>query len=115
MTWSKISSTFIFPIMGRWNSASLVYSMHPWGSPPRPLQEPSEARPGLQLPRCASREGPPTSHHSISQVELFYLPGSRRISLRFLAWHLLGQQMSNRLQDTHDSIEDARTALQEST
>ena len=73
MTWSKISSTFIFPIMGRWNSASLVYSMHPWGSPPRPLQEPSEARPGLQLPRCASREGPPTSHHSISQVELFYL------------------------------------------
>jgi len=48
----------------------------------------------------------------VDTVELFYLPGSRRISLRFLAWHLLGQQMSNRLQDTHDSIEDARTALQ---
>lgn len=48
----------------------------------------------------------------VDTVDLFYLPGSRRISLRFLAWHLLGQQMSNRLQDTHDSIEDARTALQ---
>ena len=85
-----------------------------------PLGQPSSAAPGafgggLQLPPCASREGPPRSHHSTSQVELFYLPGSRRISLRFLAWHLLGQQMSNRLQDTHDSIEDARTALQKST
>ena len=71
-------------------------------------------RPGQQPPRCALRERPP-SHGAIAQVDLFYLPGSRRISLRFLAWHLLGQQMSNRLQDTHDSIEDARTALQEST
>ena len=69
-------------------------------------------RPGQQPPRCAPREGPPPSHGAIAQVDLFYLPGSRRISLRFLAWHLLGQQMSNRLQDTHDSIEDARTALQ---
>eukprot|EP00308_Calcidiscus_leptoporus_P011172 CAMPEP_0119365000 /NCGR_PEP_ID=MMETSP1334-20130426/11919_1 /TAXON_ID=127549 /ORGANISM="Calcidiscus leptoporus, Strain RCC1130" /LENGTH=74 /DNA_ID=CAMNT_0007380849 /DNA_START=24 /DNA_END=248 /DNA_ORIENTATION=- len=39
------------------------------------------------------------------------MPGSRRISLRFLAYHLLHTHMSNRLQDTHDSIEDARTAL----
>ena len=48
---------------------------------------------------------------STRQVDLFYMPGSRRISLRFLAYHLLGIHMSNRLQDTHDSIEDARTAL----
>ena len=43
----------------------------------------------------------------IDTVNLFYLEGSRRISLRFLAWHVLGVQMSNRLADTHDSIEDA--------
>lgn len=48
----------------------------------------------------------------LDTVELFYLPGSRMISLRFLAWHLLGVQMSNRMHDRHDSIEDARTALQ---
>lgn len=44
-------------------------------------------------------------------VELFYLPGSRRISLRFLAWNLLSMQMAHRMQGTHDSAEDARTAL----
>ena len=47
----------------------------------------------------------------LDTVELFYLEGSRRISLRFLAWHLLGEAMANRAQDIHDSIEDARTAL----
>mmetsp|Transcript_37962 Transcript_37962/g.80795 ORF Transcript_37962/g.80795 Transcript_37962/m.80795 type:complete len:274 (-) Transcript_37962:411-1232(-) len=47
----------------------------------------------------------------LDTVDLFYLPGSRRISLRFLAYHLLHTHMSSRLQDTHDSIEDARTAL----
>ena len=48
----------------------------------------------------------------VDTVNLFYLEGSRRISLRFLAWHLLGEQMANRMQDKHDSIEDARVALQ---
>lgn len=33
------------------------------------------------------------------------------MSLRFLAWHLLNMQMANRLQGTHDSTEDANTAL----
>ena len=47
----------------------------------------------------------------IDTVDLFWIEGARRISLRFLAWHVLGLQMSNRAQDTHDSIEDARTAL----
>jgi PAB-dependent poly(A)-specific ribonuclease subunit 2 len=47
----------------------------------------------------------------LDTVELFYRKGSRMVSLRFLAWHLLGVQMSNRLHGTHDSIEDARTAL----
>jgi len=51
------------------------------------------------------------SSQIIDTVNLFWIEGQRRISLRFLAWHLCGIQMSNRLQDTHDSIEDARTAL----
>jgi len=51
------------------------------------------------------------SDQIIDTVNLFWIEGQRRISLRFLAWHLCGIQMSNRLQDTHDSIEDARTAL----
>ena len=45
-------------------------------------------------------------------VHLFYDENAkRRLSLRFLAWHLLGEQMVNRMQDKHDSIEDARVAL----
>jgi PAB-dependent poly(A)-specific ribonuclease subunit 2 len=48
----------------------------------------------------------------IDTVELFHQDNQRLISLRFLAWHLLNQQMSSRQQDTHDSIEDAHTALQ---
>ena len=47
----------------------------------------------------------------IDTVNLFWIPGARRLSLRFLAWHLLGEQMANRMQDKHDSIEDAQTAL----
>jgi hypothetical protein len=45
-------------------------------------------------------------------VNLFRIPGDRMLSLRFLAWHLLGDEMANRMQDKHDSIEDARVALQ---
>jgi len=52
------------------------------------------------------------SDQIIDTVNLFWIEGQRRISLRFLAWHLLNQSMSNRMQDTHDSIEDARTALE---
>ena len=49
----------------------------------------------------------------VDTVNLFYSEAhKRRISLRFLAYHLLGMQMANRMHDTHDSIEDARTALQ---
>ena len=48
----------------------------------------------------------------LDTVELFWAPGKRRISLRFLAFHMCKIHMSNRLHDTHDSIEDARTALQ---
>ncbi|EOD31589.1 hypothetical protein EMIHUDRAFT_231780 [Emiliania huxleyi CCMP1516] len=48
----------------------------------------------------------------LDTVELFWAPGKRRISLRFLAFHMCEIHMSNRLHDTHDSIEDARTALQ---
>jgi PAB-dependent poly(A)-specific ribonuclease subunit 2 len=42
-------------------------------------------------------------------VELFSLPNQRKLGLRFLALHVL---QVNIQQDTHDSIEDARTALQ---
>ena len=46
-------------------------------------------------------------------VHLFYDPAEKRkISLRFLAFHLLGDRMMNRMADKHDSIEDARVALQ---
>lgn len=41
-------------------------------------------------------------------VELFYLPGQRKISLRFLAAFLLRKGIQG---DTHCSIEDARYAL----
>lgn len=41
--------------------------------------------------------------------EMFYLPHQRKLGLSFLAAHLLGLQVQVK---THDSIEDARTALQ---
>lgn len=47
----------------------------------------------------------------VDTVNLFWIPGARRLSLRFLAWHLLGDRMANRMEDKHDSIEDAQTAL----
>jgi len=45
----------------------------------------------------------------LDTVDLFYIRArQRKLSLRFLAWYLLKEDIQ---QDEHDSIEDARTAL----
>jgi hypothetical protein len=45
----------------------------------------------------------------IDTVDLYFLRGrQRRLSLRFLSWFVLHQNIQT---DTHDSIEDARSAL----
>ncbi|KAH7093275.1 PAB-dependent poly(A)-specific ribonuclease subunit PAN2 [Paraphoma chrysanthemicola] len=45
----------------------------------------------------------------VDTSKLFFLPDfKRRLNLKFLAWCVLKEQIQ---QDTHDSIEDARTAL----
>lgn len=44
----------------------------------------------------------------IDTLEIFRVKGGRFLSLRFLAYHILGESVQ---EDEHDSIEDARTSL----
>jgi len=45
----------------------------------------------------------------IDTVDLYFLQeGRRKLSLRFLSWFILGEDIQT---DTHDSIEDAKSAL----
>lgn len=44
----------------------------------------------------------------IDTLDIFHVKGGRFLSLRFLAYHVLGESVQ---EDEHDSIEDARTSL----
>jgi PAB-dependent poly(A)-specific ribonuclease subunit 2 len=61
----------------------------------------------LKLTECVDIFVPPDQ--VIDTVDLYFIKErQRRISLRFLTWFVLQQDIQ---QETHDSIEDARSAL----
>ena len=59
------------------------------------------------LIRCVDIFVPP--EQVIDTVDLYFLKDrQRKLSLRFLSWFVLGENIQT---ETHDSIEDARSAL----
>eukprot|EP00049_Salpingoeca_infusionum_P008654 m.142949 g.142949 ORF g.142949 m.142949 type:complete len:1353 (-) comp14075_c0_seq2:455-4513(-) len=53
----------------------------------------------------------PPPEQVIDTVNLFYLVGQRKLSLRFLAWYLLNISVQTDSAFGHDSVEDSVTAL----
>lgn len=78
------------------------------------------AQEGLSYHQCGliARKESPTEAYAdifvppdqvIDTVDLYFIRArQRRLSLRFLAWYILKEDIQ---QETHDSIEDARSAL----
>jgi len=82
----------------RWTWAQEGFSYHQCALSTR-IKAPTEATTDIFVP----------PEQVIDTVDLYFIRArQRRLSLRFLTWYILKEDIQ---QDTHDSIEDARSAL----